>query len=147
MTVSVGMWREQVRGVTGRYMSEAAAEAATALVSAFHTAERIAGGDTSEHTRQQAVRMLVDLTFGLALNEWFRQHQGFVMPVFMTAMNAWLDAMEYAAQPDDVSRGKAILARAVVVEVAVAALLADKGAAVGRGLSREMRDELMAIRE
>lgn len=138
-------WHAQIESVLKRYLSEPAADVALTLMSAFYTAERIGAGKIDEESKGGVIRMLVGLTYGLNSNGWWRQHGGSVWPVFQTAVNAWLDACQYMTEGKP-SEAKAAMTRGVVMEVASAVLLADKRISDARAVSRNLRDELAAVK-
>lgn len=138
-------WRQQILAVLKVHMSESAAEAAAALLGAFYATERICAGKTDEQAKGAVMQMLVDLTFGLPSNGWWKQNGAFVMPVFATAVNAWMDSLVYFTMGKD-KEPYAISTRAVIMEVASACLLVDKGVVQTREHSRLLRDQLAAVR-
>ncbi len=141
-------FRDKALAVCTRYMSKEASEVAAALLAAFKTAEDVAGGKRTDAEAMAVVQMLVDLTFTLPLNTFWQQHAGRILPVYMTAVNAWLDAGTYAtaAKADPASAVKFVAGRQQIVEVAVVLLLVDKGAVAMREDSRKLRDDLVELR-
>lgn len=138
-------WHQETETVLKRFLSDPAADAALTLFSAFYTAERITSGKVDEESKGGVIRMLVGLTYGLPNNAWFRQHGAAVMPVFAVSVNAWLDACQYFLEgPAGVAKG--VTTRAVIMEVASACLVADKGIVEARKTSRQLRDQLAAVK-
>lgn len=142
------MWREKTKAILDQHMSADAADATLHLLETFHTVERVTKGETGRAMQESVMRMFLTLTYGLGANRWWQANGHRVMPVFATAVNAWLDASVYANEVDldePITTARVVMARSVILEVASAALLADVGLSETRKRSRTMRDALADV--
>lgn len=143
------VWQDSVQRVLKEHLSEAAAAACFALLSALRTTEEVLSGRTDDAVKQGVVQMLVDLTYGLQFNPFWQKAAPLVQPVFTAAIVAWFDSMRYGeralSQPRD-NGAKAFATKNVIFEVAMMVFLADKGPNAVSKDGVRFRDALAAVK-
>lgn len=130
---------------------EAARHVAVGMIATFRTLEKLYSTEQlDDELRGAVLRIVLDFTLDFPANPFWMQHGMYVMPVFSTAINAWLDMPVYGAQigngatdfnKESMLRAEAM--RAASVEVAAAVLYKSAGAAAARTHAKAMRDALL----
>jgi len=149
-------WKDDLERVLNRYYKEQmTTDAVVCMFSAIRNTNRVIAGHNDESVGVGVLQMLVDLTYGMENNAFFRVANAQIWPLFQAAVNAYVDSLTYAdeaaqtPESDQKRRmelqGKAVSARDVIIEVALAALRIEQGGGVYRERSRAMRDELSAL--
>ena len=145
-------WADQTNKVLREHLSEPAAAACFALLSAMRTVEEVLSGKgTDDDVKRGVVQMLVDLSYGLQFNPFWQKAAPLVQPVFTAAIVAWFDSMRYgeramADRTDNGHGAKAFATKNVIFEVAMMVFLADKGPNAVSGEGVRFRDALASIK-
>lgn len=146
---------EKLRAVLGEFYKEAATtDAVVAMYNAIDATTDVLTDNVTVASRIAVGQMLFDMSTGLATNPFMARYGARVMPVFQSAVNAYLDHLNYFDEDqktlpnmDEAStidrRSRIIICASVKHEIALAALLCEQGGAVLRANSRRMRDLLI----
>lgn len=148
-------WRDKVGPVVQEHLkTEGAQVAVMAMYGAINSTTAVLTGDLSDENKIGVGQMLVDLSYGLHTNPFMMEFGSRMWPVFQTAVNAYVDHLEYI-ESDNATRGNAgdeataeirsrVLSCSYVKhEIALAALLCEQGGSKLREKSRAFRDALI----
>lgn len=114
------------------------------LLNFVRTAEEVLSGrGGSDSARQGMSQLLVGFTIGLSGNAFWRQHAGYLMPVFATAVTSWGDSFGYLSSDTDQDRAAFMATNNAVAEVAVAVLYCAEGPVAAREKSMPLRRAFM----
>lgn len=126
---------------------------AVCLLAAIRTVERVYTKDQlAEDTKAGVMHILTDLVLMLPSNDFWLRHGGYILPVYATAVMAWLDGPVYAQR---IGKGttnenlEAVLAAQVchnaVIETAIAVYHKSVGVSEARKRTNELREALIKI--
>lgn len=124
-------YRNQITNTIEDFIIDPAARGVVAsMFAAVHNVEKVMKGEVTDDVRVGVMQMFFDLTVGLGDNPFWRQHSGYLLPVFQMAANAWRDSFEHLSDPKDEASNIAFLTtRNTMCELAVAVLYCEQGAA------------------
>lgn len=138
------------------YKEDATTDAVVAMYNAIDSTTAVLEGDLSDENKIGVAQALFDMSTGLATNAFMAAYGARIMPVFQTAVNAYLDHLNYFEQdqktyadmsnPEVIENRSRLLTCAYVKhEIALTALLCEQGAGALRAKSRELRDQLIDL--
>lgn len=132
---------------------DAARAAAVCLVAALKTVEKVYGATALDNdTKLGVLRLVTDMVLELPANDFWLAHGGYVMPIYTTAVLAWLDGPVYAQRIGSGKTTEAMdaamkleVSRSAIAEVAVAIMHKAEGVVFARRNSMALRDAMMEL--
>lgn len=143
-------FKQDIDNAISPYIKDTAARAVVrSLLEPVRTVDRILRNDIDDEARSAAAQILLDFTIGLNSNPFWMdpRNSGYIMPVYSNAVVSWLHSFQYAKQqatPEE--KLQYLVARNVLVEVAVAVLYCERGA---KGMAEDgprLREAIMKLR-
>lgn len=135
-------WRDDLTADLKPIFGEGSDEAISvvlSLVGAVRTAEAVLGEKTDRDTRVGMAQLLLDFTISLPSNPFWIRHGAYIMPVYATAIAAWMDSYNYAESDSVTDRVAFITSRNVLGEVAGAVLYCHRGGKAVLDKGRDLR--------
>lgn len=149
-------WDAQLRAVLDKYITTPEVkDTVFRMYKAMHTTQRVLAGDNDASVRSAVAQMLVDLTYGIPAAPWVQLRGAGVMSAFTTAVNGYFDSLVYVGEAAETPESSQEIRHDLFIrgmatsyamhDVALQALLADRGPGLYRRDSRAMRDALLAV--